>query len=110
MSTKRSGNRPGFFTGGQGPPHPGHAILELEPELEETAEAVAVDTEALRHRIVQEESRAIKPMSVDEAMMQLDLVEDPFVVFLNVVTDQVNVLYKRGDGMYGLIGPQQPGK
>jgi putative sigma-54 modulation protein len=46
-----------------------------------------------------------KPMDVDEAVMQLDLVKDNFLVFTNARTEKVNVLYRRKDGNYGLIEP-----
>lgn len=86
-----------------------HSIIEVEAELAAVAEAaVAAGTEeTLRHRVIKEEMRPIKPMTVDEAVMQLELVEEPFLVFLNVATDQVNVLYKRGQDMFGLFGPQK---
>lgn len=47
-----------------------------------------------------------KPMDVDEASMQMDLVEDNFIVFTNSRTDRVNVLYRRKDGDLGLIQPR----
>ena len=46
-----------------------------------------------------------KPMDIDEAVMQMDLVTDNFLVFNNARTDQINVLYRRKDGHYGLIQP-----
>lgn len=46
-----------------------------------------------------------KPMDVEEAIMQMDLVNDNFLVFTNARTDRVNVLYRRKDGHYGLIQP-----
>ncbi len=46
-----------------------------------------------------------KPMDVDEAIMQMDLVTDNFLVFSNAKTDQINVLYRRKDGNLGLIQP-----
>jgi len=46
-----------------------------------------------------------KPMDIDEAVMQMDLVTDNFLVFANARTDQINVLYRRKDGHYGLIQP-----
>ncbi len=46
-----------------------------------------------------------KPMDVEEAILQLDLVPDIFLVFTNARTGQVNVLYRRKDGDYGLIQP-----
>ena len=46
-----------------------------------------------------------KPMDVDEAIMQMDLLTDNFLVFTNARTARVNVLYRRKDGHYGLIQP-----
>jgi putative sigma-54 modulation protein len=46
-----------------------------------------------------------KPMDVDEAIMQMDLMNGNFLVFTNSRSDQVNVLYRRSDGNYGLIQP-----
>jgi len=46
-----------------------------------------------------------KPMDVDEAVLQMDLIEDNFLVFTNAKSDQINVLYRRRDGHYGLIQP-----
>ena len=44
-------------------------------------------------------------MDLDEAVMQMDLANDHFLVFTNSRTDKVNVLYRRRDGHYGLIEP-----
>jgi putative sigma-54 modulation protein len=46
-----------------------------------------------------------KPMDIEEAVMQMDLVTDNFLVFTNARTDKINVLYRRKDGNYGLIQP-----
>ena len=46
-----------------------------------------------------------KPMDIDEAIMQMDLIHDNFLVFTNARNDQVNVIYRRKDGHYGLIQP-----
>jgi putative sigma-54 modulation protein len=46
-----------------------------------------------------------KPMDVEEAVMQIGLVEDNFLVFTNAKTDKVNVLYRTTDGSLGLIQP-----
>lgn len=48
-----------------------------------------------------------KPMDVEEAIMQMDLVDDNFLVFTNSRTDSVNVLYRRKDGNFGLIQPTE---
>lgn len=46
-----------------------------------------------------------KPMDVEEAVMQMDILNYNFLVFTNARTEKVNVLYKRRDGHYGLIEP-----
>ncbi len=48
-----------------------------------------------------------KPMSIDEAVMQMDLLHKDFIVFSNATNSSINVLYRRKDGNYGLIEPQQ---
>lgn len=54
-------------------------------------------------RVVSEAAGGVKPMSVEEAHMQLNLTRKPFVIFRNTDTNTVNVLYRRGDGNFGLI-------
>jgi len=49
---------------------------------------------------------AIKPMDVEEAIMQMDLLGHDFFVFLNADTNETNVVYRRRDGKYGLIEPE----
>lgn len=56
--------------------------------------------------IVKTENYFIKPMSVDEAAMQMDLSHQDFLVFNNASTQTINVVYRRKDGNYGLIVPQ----
>ncbi|HOE66769.1 MAG TPA: ribosome-associated translation inhibitor RaiA [Candidatus Hydrogenedentes bacterium] len=58
------------------------------------------------HRVIEHETIDMKPMSVDEAVMQLELASDKFIVFTNADTNQVNVLYAHDNGTYGLIEPQ----
>ena len=47
----------------------------------------------------------MKPMTIDEAIMQFELLDHPFYVFRDIETDEINVLYIRHDGNYGLIVP-----
>ena len=47
----------------------------------------------------------LKPMDEEEAIMQMELLEHDFFVFLHAETNAVNVVYKRKDGQYGLIQP-----
>jgi len=48
-----------------------------------------------------------KPMSIEEASMQMKLVDNTFIVFTNANTERVNVLYRKNDGNYGLIQPNR---
>jgi len=48
----------------------------------------------------------VKPMPVDEAILQMNLLGHSFFVFPNAETEQINVLYRRKDGNYGLIEPE----
>ncbi len=58
---------------------------------------------ARRGNGIQEEEARQKPMAVEEAVLELGQSEYPFVVFRNVDSGAVNVLYKRKDGSLGLI-------
>ncbi|WP_427338090.1 ribosome hibernation-promoting factor, HPF/YfiA family [Caloranaerobacter sp. DY30410] len=57
-------------------------------------------------KIVKTKRFAIKPMDAEEAVLQMELLGHNFFVFRNAVTDDVNVVYKRKDGNYGLIEPE----
>jgi len=48
-----------------------------------------------------------KPMDIEEAVMQMELLNNNFLVFTNSRTEKVNVLYQRRDGHYGLIEPSR---
>jgi putative sigma-54 modulation protein len=57
-------------------------------------------------RVVRTKRFAFKPMPVEEAILQMNLLGHNFFVFSNAETDEVNVVYKRKDGNYGLIEPE----
>jgi putative sigma-54 modulation protein len=56
-------------------------------------------------RIIRATGYPVKPMSVEDAALQVDASHDSFVVFRNAETDAVSILYKRKDGNLGLIEP-----
>jgi putative sigma-54 modulation protein len=58
-------------------------------------------------RIVRTKRLQLKPISPEEAADQMELVGHDFYVFLNADDQQVNVLYRRNDGHYGLIQPTE---
>ncbi len=82
-----------------------HIATHVAPEpapvatLPEEDEAVIVKTKQFN----------MKPMSDEEAMLQLELIGHDFFVFVNSENDEVNVIYKRRDGNYGLIEPTREG-
>lgn len=57
-------------------------------------------------KVVKVKRFPVKPMSVEEAMLQMELLGHDFFVFANAETEKVNVLYRRKDGQYGLIEPE----
>lgn len=56
-------------------------------------------------RVIASNTYAVKPLTTDEAVMQLTDEENQFLVFRNAEDECVSVLYKRKDGNYGLIAP-----
>ncbi|TDO95132.1 putative sigma-54 modulation protein [Halanaerobium saccharolyticum] len=64
-----------------------------------------VETDEFEPQVVRTKSFPMKPMKVEEACMQMDLIGHSFFVFLNADTEKTNVVYKRNDGNYGLIEP-----
>jgi putative sigma-54 modulation protein len=58
-------------------------------------------------RVVKSKQFALKPMSVDEATLQLELIGHSFFVFTNAESGDTNVVYRRNDGDYGLIEPMR---
>ena len=58
-------------------------------------------------RIVRTKKFPVKPMYPEDACVQMELLGHNFFVFTNADTDQVNVVYKRKGGTYGLIEPEE---
>jgi len=74
---------------------------EIEAEIEAKLEAVSV-----ADRIERVKTFALKPMDEEEAIMEMELLGHVFFVFRNSKNNDVNVVYKRKDGAYGLICPE----
>ena len=70
------------------------------------AEGIPVVADEERPVIVKTKQFAIKPMTPEEAVLQLELIGHDFFVFQNADTNDVNVVYRRRDGNYGLIEPR----
>jgi putative sigma-54 modulation protein len=69
----------------------------------ETIPVVADEAEPL---IVKTKQFSVNPMSPEEAVLQLELIGHDFFVFRDAASGEVNVVYRRRDGDYGLIEPQ----
>ncbi len=54
-------------------------------------------------RVIRSNEFLAKPMLVEEAIMQMDLMNNDFLVFTNAQSNEMNVVYRRKDGHYGLI-------
>lgn len=57
-------------------------------------------------RVVKVKRFALKPLAVEDAVVQMELLGHAFFVFRNARTEEVNVIYRRRDGTYGLIEPE----
>ena len=69
-------------------------------------EGMPVMNEDVEPTIVKTKNFGVGPMSPDEAVLQLELIGHDFFVFRNTASGEVNVVYRRRDGQYGLIEPQ----
>lgn len=68
------------------------------------AESIEASTEPV---IIRTQTETAKPMSVEEAVMQMDLLHKDFIVFTDAVNNDISVMYRRKDGNFGLIEPQR---
>lgn len=77
----------------------------MEEALQAQQASATKEEQEDTHQIARVKRFSLKPMDSEEAILQMDLLGHDFFVFLNAVTNQVNVIYKRKDGKYGLIEP-----
>ena len=87
-------------------------IKEHKPapeSLERQVRKSIVEAESIEQRltpvVIRTKTFSMKPMSVEEAVMQMDLLHKDFLVFTDSATEAINVVYRRKDGDYGLIEP-----
>ncbi len=67
--------------------------------------AAEEDAEEEEFRVVRSKSFPVKPLDVEEAILQMNLLGHQFFMFRNMDTDEINVVYRRNDGGYGLLEP-----
>ena len=67
------------------------------------------DTDVLpeeSYTVVKTKNFVVKPLSVEEAILQMNMIGHEFFMFLNSATNQLCVVYKRKDNTYGLLEPE----
>ena len=69
-------------------------------------EAQSIEEGSKEPVIIKTKSFSMKPMSVEEAVMQMELLHKDFLVYTESSTETINVVYRRKDGNYGLIAPE----
>lgn len=79
-------------------------VVEMDDEAIEKSEETSDPV------IVAESTREVREYSVSQAVMQLDLTEQPFMVFRNAGTGTINIVYQRDDGNVGWIDPTSEAK
>jgi putative sigma-54 modulation protein len=79
---------------------PPEAIIEMPDEVEEQ--------EALEEigQVVRTKRHSMPPMSVEDAILQMEMLGHSFFLFFNMDTSEYNVAYRRRDGDYGVIEPE----
>lgn len=70
---------------------------------EENGDDVADEEE---YSVVRTKTFTVKPLSVEEAILQMNLIGHEFFMFRNAVSGEINVVYKRKNGDYGLLEPE----
>lgn len=81
---------------------------KVEKRLKDTAfkEAFAEPVEEVSdYTVIKEKKFKLRPMDVEEAILQMNLLSHEFFMFLNAKTGAVNVVYKRDDGNYAVLQP-----
>jgi len=82
---------------------------KLEKKFHSGAFENSQDTEETienNYSVVKSKKFPIKPMSVEEAILQMELIGHEFFMFRNSEDEEINVVYKRKNGDYGLIEPE----
>ena len=82
-----------------------HGGRDIAREYRASHSVLPEGTEA-SPEVIKRKEIILKPMTVDEAIMQMELMNKNFLLFNNAGTNQLNVIYVRDDGQFGLIQPQ----
>jgi len=77
--------------------------IRVRYDVLELADPEKTEQQEVSPRVIRTNEFLVKPMTVDEAVMQMDLMNNDFLVFTNASSREMNVVYRRKDGHYGLI-------
>lgn len=80
-------------------------IAEINDEIEDE-NLRQFDEEFKPHTIVKQETQQLKFLTLDEALMKIELSGDQFLVFRNESDRKINIIYRREDGDYGVLMPE----
>ncbi len=70
-----------------------------------TAELPTEEEPEDEYQVVRKKQILVKPINVEEAILEMNMVNHDFFMFINAETDEMNVVYKRADGNYGVLEP-----
>jgi len=85
-----------------------HKVNSALPEASWRMNVYASESfdEGVEPRVIQSQKLQVRPMSIEEAALQMELLENDFYIFTNENSKNLNILYRMKDGHYGLIEPQ----
>ena len=83
----------------------GKRVREARAEVPEEVVEPTFQQE-VNYDVVRVKKFSVKPMDVDDAITQMELLGHNFFLFMNAENDSMNVLYRRNDGSYGLLVPE----
>lgn len=82
-----------------------HEVRHFREQVFSLPEDYFEEAEEVEPQVVQTERYPVKPMYIDEAVLQMEMSKRQFVVFLNAKTEKINILHRRNDGSYGVMEP-----
>ncbi len=85
-----------------------HKVNSALPEADWGMKVYAAESfeEGVEPRVIKSKKMQVRPMSVEEAALQMELLNNDFYIFTNVTSKNLNIIYRMKDGHYGLIEPQ----
>ena len=70
-----------------------------------TADMPAQEDPEEEYQVVRKKQVMLKPINVEEAILEMNMINHDFFMFINAETDEMNVVYRRANGNYGVLEP-----